>query len=112
MLILFGEEVINFIKSKLPVLDENLIEIVVFGSFARGDYAPQSDIDILLITKNIKATENIFSDLRINILMNFEVVVSAIYYTPETFKESFEKGLPLIKTILKEGKIIWRKSTT
>ncbi|MEM2109673.1 MAG: nucleotidyltransferase domain-containing protein [Candidatus Odinarchaeota archaeon] len=112
MLILFGEEVINFIKSKLPVLDENLIEIIVFGSFARGDYTPQSDIDLLLITKNIKATENVFSNLRITILMNFEIVVSAIYYTPETFKKSVEKGLPLIKTILKEGKTIWRRSAT
>ncbi len=112
MLILFGEDVINFIKSRLPSLDENLVEIIVFGSFARGDYTPQSDIDLLLITKNIKVTEKIFSDLRINILLNFEIAVSAIYYTPEEFEKLFEKGDPLINTILKEGKTVWRRRAT
>ena len=112
MLILFGDQVIDFIKSKLPVLDENIIEIIVFGSFARGDYTPQSDIDLLLITKNIKASEKIFSELRTSILMNFEIVVSAIYYTPELFKKSIKTGIPLVKTILKEGKTVWRRNGT
>ncbi len=37
----------------LEVFGENLVSLVVFGSVARGDYRRDSDIDLLLVVKNL-----------------------------------------------------------
>ena len=31
---------------------DNIVKIILFGSYARGDYSAESDIDLLLIVKD------------------------------------------------------------
>ena len=52
-----NNETIEKIKLEVPeliksLMKEDLIEIVLYGSCARGDYTEDSDIDIALITKS------------------------------------------------------------
>jgi uncharacterized protein len=44
------EKIITLLKRKKPELEQkyDLSELGLFGSFARGDYRPDSDIDILV----------------------------------------------------------------
>lgn len=44
------EEILNILKKKKPELQKRypISELGIFGSYARGDYTDQSDIDILV----------------------------------------------------------------
>jgi predicted nucleotidyltransferase len=60
---LSSAEILNFLKQNKPVLQEkyHCNQIGLFGSFARGEQAETSDIDILVVfepnTKNLYDTE-------------------------------------------------------
>ncbi len=52
-----NEETIEKIKMEVPelvksLMKDDLVEVVLYGSCARGDYTEDSDIDIALITKS------------------------------------------------------------
>ena len=52
-----NNEVINELKKKTePIFKKYGVEkAYVFGSYARGDYKENSDIDIIIVAKNIKS---------------------------------------------------------
>ena len=52
----FGERVADHIEAYIRALKERGIKlrsIVVFGSRARGDYKPWSDVDVLVVAENL-----------------------------------------------------------
>ena len=84
---------------------ENIEKIIVFGSYARGDYREQSDIDILVVVSN-SASNDIESDIRRVIysyipkagrLISVKVINSRIYYHMKNTNCSF------IRSVEKDG---------
>jgi predicted nucleotidyltransferase len=91
---------LNTIKRYQPRL------AILFGSAARGDADPTSDVDIVLV-KNTK--DNFFDRLKKFALMLPPNAprVDALIYTPEEFAKMKDWGTPLIQQAIKEGKIIY-----
>ena len=106
MLILYKDKVLQKISTEYPKIDKNLIKIIVFGSVARDEYTPLSDIDLLLITADKQKTKELFSNFREKLFAEFSIPITAIYVTPDEFSSSIE---PLYATIRKEGKTIWKR---
>lgn len=86
---------------------EDLLYIVLFGSCARGNLDINSDVDLLVITKNL-------IDREIKIDLDYEldeeqdgVSTDIVFYDLETYLRS--EGL-LVKEIKKYGKILWEAS--
>ena len=51
-----NEAIIQIQKLTKPIFEEYGVEkAYVFGSYARGDYDENSDIDIIIVAKNIKS---------------------------------------------------------
>jgi len=48
-----------------------ILKIVVFGSYARGEEAPESDLDILVVVKNEEIEDQI-DDIAYKIMWNFD----------------------------------------
>ncbi|WP_324736219.1 nucleotidyltransferase domain-containing protein [Thermococcus sp. SY098] len=74
-------------------------EIILFGSFARGDYDEESDIDVLIVAKNISQKE--ISEITWEILMKYGEVISAIVEEESEFEKYRDYSFHRI--ILKEG---------
>lgn len=84
---------------------EDLMYIVLFGSCARGNLDINSDVDLLVITKN-KIDKNIKMDLHHELDEAIEgVSTDIVFYDINTYRQS---DCLFIREVKKCGKILWR----
>jgi len=80
-----------------------LVRIVLFGSQARGDAAPDSDIDVMLVLKDpIRREDEISRVVPITAELSLEndVVISTIYMSAERYASEQSS---LLMNVRKEG---------
>ena len=82
---------------------EGVLAIVLFGSFARGDYDEGSDIDLLILFED-KANLNKGWDNIIEITSKSDLFTQTITLTVDEFISS-----PLLHPVLREGKILYQR---
>jgi len=82
---------------------EKIRDVILYGSYARGQFTENSDIDILVLVDDtlnpFEVRENI-SDLLLDILLDEEELVSVIVL-PESFFENY--NYPFMINVKKEG---------
>ncbi|ADC65996.1 DNA polymerase beta domain protein region [Ferroglobus placidus DSM 10642] len=81
-------EILKEFKRELTkILGDKLVDVVLFGSYARGGYNEESDVDVLIVVKEKTSIEeeNKISKLCLKFLMKYRIVVSAITYPKEIF---------------------------
>lgn len=88
------------------MLKENIYKIVLYGSFARGDFDNESDIDILILM-NCKREEvyqyrKQMSKIASRIGLENDVEISLLLRDRDTFEQN-EEVLPFYKNIRREG---------
>jgi uncharacterized protein len=77
----------------------NLDQVVLFGSRARGDHKPKSDIDLAITTNNLKALKFIKSQVEeSNILLKVDVIDINYVESPK-----------LVENINSDGIILWKR---
>ena len=77
----------------------NIIEMKLFGSFARGDYSKTSDIDLMVILP--KVDRNIEEDL-FNIAYDLELEYDCVIDCL-VLPQDFNNNIPIYKNIQEEG---------
>lgn len=93
-------------KAYRLVYGDDLVKILLYGSCARGDSQPDSDIDIVAIVhgerqklqEQLKKVWDISSDLE----LEYETIVSPTVIPLEEF-EKYKDDLPYYRNIQKEG---------
>jgi predicted nucleotidyltransferase len=88
------------IVSKLSTI-EALKAIILYGSYAREDYGPKSDVDLMLITSSKESIEDIQ-----NAVISLELERS-IQPVIRTEKELAETDTGLLQNLFLEGKILF-----
>jgi len=80
--------------------------IILFGSAARGELEPDSDADFLIIKKE---TPHYGADRirQLSQLIDRNIPVDLLIYRPEELEQRLQMGDPFLKTIIKEGKILY-----
>lgn len=88
------------------ILGQKLDAVVLYGSYARGNYDEESDIDIMV---RIRCTRDelmeffyIFSDIGSRISLENDVTVSILIYDTETFNR-YKSVMPFLVNVEKEG---------
>ncbi|MEW6237199.1 MAG: nucleotidyltransferase domain-containing protein [Candidatus Omnitrophota bacterium] len=96
------------LELKQKLLDrygDRLVRFIVFGSYARGDAAPDSDIDIL-ITMNGPVNwdfECEIIDLAYKIELEKDVVLDVKVYSDEDVQQTLLGATPFIENVMNEG---------
>lgn len=110
-----NEETINKIKMEVPelvksLMKDDLVEVVLYGSCARGDYTEDSDIDIALITKSDCLEAQKYNGDLARIATELAVKYFAIVnFVCLPYKEFMEKKswYAYFKNVDKEGEILY-----
>jgi uncharacterized protein len=101
------EIIISEVKKELKKLyGNNLSEVILYGSQARGDYSENSDIDLLVILKSIlSASKEIdrIVDKIYDINLKYNTLISVI---PISSDEYEKVRSPLILNIKNEGIVV------
>ncbi|MCD8108839.1 MAG: nucleotidyltransferase domain-containing protein [Clostridiales bacterium] len=96
-------------KSYRVVYGNNLYKIILYGSYARGDYRDGSDIDVVALVKgsrqelqdNLKTIWERANDLE----LEYEILISPTVIPVDEF-ERYKSDLPYYRNIDTEGILI------
>jgi predicted nucleotidyltransferase len=79
-----------------------LEQVILFGSFARADYFPGSDVDVLLILQS--SDQPLLSRIRQFLPTHFPVDIDVFPYTKNEFERMMNDPHSLAARALSEGK--------
>ncbi len=91
---------INKVKKKFSP-----VEVILFGSRARGEEWRQSDYDFIIISRQFEGVHWLQRISKLVRLWNVNADIDILPYTPEEFKLK-KKQSSIIRHALKEGKVI------
>jgi len=101
------EKILSDISSEAKtIFGARLKSVILYGSYARGDYDSESDIDVMILA-DIDATEiygyqNALSKITSRLGLENDVVISLVIKDSQTF-EKFLPAVPFYQNVVKEG---------
>jgi predicted nucleotidyltransferase len=84
----------------------HLRRMIVFGSRARGDAAPDSDLDIAVIVEGATpGLENELEEAAYSVMwdMDFKPIISLKMFTEAQYRDALDKGYSFYRNIEREG---------
>jgi predicted nucleotidyltransferase len=96
----------EFVKRLREALPANVLDVRLFGSEARGEATPESDLDVLVVVQpdhQRDALEDRIIDIAFDVNLPFDVFISPLVVTPEILNHPVWRETPFIETVLKEG---------
>ncbi len=90
-------------KCLKKIYGDTLKDIILYGSYARGDFTAGSDIDLIILLKDMKepiAERKKYFDAIWELDLKYDTVISIIPFREEEYRT---RKLPLILNAKKEG---------
>ena len=82
------------------------MKIILFGSAGRREYDKVNDLDFLIIKRDVPL-HGITRMRELDELIERDMAADMLVYRPDEFDERIKLGDPFIKTILKEGRVLY-----
>ena len=81
-----------------------VVRMLVYGSKARGESHPDSDVDVLLIVRNEAVSlKRPLRDIGYELAATSDAVPSILAYTEDEWRERTSKGYPFQQAVERDG---------
>lgn len=95
-----------FARDMRRIFGADLCQVLVYGSYARGDYTENSDVDVMILVKtkesDIHSYLDAVSDCAFEYLMKYGIDISPVVKNIDHF-QYWEECLPYYQNVRKEG---------
>ena len=81
--------------------------IILFGSWARGDYSEESDVDFLIVKRTKRRP--LWRSVDVRRIVGTDIPMDVVVYTPHEFEALQKNGSAFLKEVLEEGEIFYEK---
>jgi predicted nucleotidyltransferase len=85
-------------------------KIILFGSWARGERGPHSDIDLLIIQESDLSRPQRYAQVR-RLFWGIGVPMDILVYTPEEFARYQSVPGSFTHTVAREGRVLYARSS-
>jgi predicted nucleotidyltransferase len=100
----FEKEIKNITKQ---IIDKyKPVKIILFGSAVHGKLTRDSDVDFLIIKKETPLY-GVDRMRELSRMIERDIPVDLLVYRPEEFEKRLAMGDPFLKSIIKEGKVLY-----
>ena len=102
----------ELVNGLLSILTDQTVQIVLYGSTARGTATDESDIDIaIFLTHRLNAQqEDRLSDLIVDLNLKYNKVFSVVDIDQETYLK-WRSVTPFYQNVDKEGVVLWKAAS-
>ena len=100
----FDCEIQNIVKKLVSLYKPQ--KIILFGSLAKGQIKPGTDIDLFIIKRDVPEI-GVDRIRQLDALIKYKLATDFIVYRPEELEQRLILGDPFIKSILEEGKVLY-----
>ncbi|MEW6556877.1 MAG: nucleotidyltransferase domain-containing protein [Elusimicrobiota bacterium] len=91
-------------------LDKEIVEIKLFGSRVKGNYLPDSDIDLFILVKRKKIkVSDVVDKIIFDCVFNYNLPLSPVLYDLSEFRQNLKLGSFFFENVQKEGIDIWHE---
>ena len=97
-----------FVKHLNCVCPGEVEKVILYGSRARGDNRPDSDMDILILVKDKKRiNRDKIYDFVIDTELEYGIDISVNIYESDQFNQLVLLKAPFASNVVKEGETLW-----
>ncbi|MFH1196694.1 MAG: nucleotidyltransferase domain-containing protein [bacterium] len=94
------------------LLGDKLKQVILYGSYARGDYDEESDVDFACIVsipnEEISNYSQSFAEFETELSLKYSLLVSTVLINDGLFVK-YKEDLPFFMNVVKEGVILYGK---
>ena len=105
----------NTTENVIAAMTERIVQqfaplrIILFGSQARGDAGPWSDVDLLVVLPEVTNKREAAVEVR-RALANFAMSKDIIITTPDEIKRRGDLVGTILRPALREGKVLYERN--
>lgn len=102
----------DIVRAILSVMGDDAVRIILYGSVARGDNTPESDVDIAMIIRGEldRIADKELTRAVTELDLKYDTVLSVIDVEEKHFRR-YKNDLPFYKNIEREGITLWTKES-
>lgn len=101
--------VYQFSQQMKSLFGSHLVQVILYGSYARGDYRDNSDVDVMILVDlpedKIKKIENDVYDIAFEIEMDTGIDISPVIKSNAQY-EYWADVLPYYRNVREEGVVV------
>jgi predicted nucleotidyltransferase len=102
------DDITSEIESILAQIVEKYqpLKVILFGSAAKGKFEEVNDLDFLILKEDVPST-GLARMRELDELIERNMAADMLVYRPDEFDDRVRLGDPFIKSILKEGCVLY-----
>ncbi|TEU21900.1 MAG: nucleotidyltransferase domain-containing protein [Anaerolineales bacterium] len=99
----------DFLNAVRGSLGSEVVDVQLFGSKARGDATPESDVDVLVVLRQDepKLIDALY-DLLLDVCLSHNVYISLKVFSETEYERLNHPRTPFMQSVAREGVALWR----
>ena len=101
-----------YVERVSSLFPDDVIAVILYGSQARGDARPDSDIDVLVVLRQeLPALRQALADIAWQVQFQHGIVISDVIRTVEQLEHMPTRRFPFYQSVQRDGVVLWRSTS-